>query len=80
MFCVYIIRSKTRPDQTYVGFTDDLRQWLAKHNQGRSPHTSKFIPWRVVFYCGFLSKAKALAFEHYLKSHSGKAFAAKRLL
>jgi hypothetical protein len=35
---------------------------------------------RIAFYCAFQSKAKALAFERYLKSHSGKAFAAKRLL
>jgi hypothetical protein len=34
----------------------------------------------VVWYCGFPEKMKALAFECYLKSHSGKAFAAKRLL
>jgi len=80
MFYVYIIRSKTRPDQTYVGFTEDLRQRLATHNQGGSPRTAKFSPWQIVFYCAFPSKAKALAFERFLKSHSGKAFATKRLL
>jgi len=80
MFYVYIIRSKTWPDRTYVGYTEDLNQRLATHNQGGSPHTAKFVPWQVIFYCAFLAKAKALAFEHYLKSHSGKAFASKRLL
>ena len=80
MFYVYIIRSETHPDQTYVGFTEDLRQRLTTHNQGGSPHTAKFTPWQLEFYCAFRSKAKALAFERYLKSHSGKAFASKRLL
>lgn len=79
MFYVYIIRSKTHPDQTYVGFTEDLRQRLTTHNQGGSPHTAKFIPWQLEFYCAFRLKAKALTFERYLKSHSGKAFASKRL-
>ena len=80
MFYVYIIRSASQPVQTYVGFTEDLRQRLNTHNQGGSQHTAKFGPWRVEFYCAFQSKAKALAFERYLKSHSGKAFASKRLL
>jgi len=71
MFYVYIIRSVNRPDQTYIGFTRDVKQRLLTHNQGRSSHTAKFSPWHVEFYC---------AFERYLKSHSGKAFAGKRLL
>ncbi len=45
-----------------------------------SPHTAKFSPWRIEFYCAFKQEDKALAFERYLKSHSGKAFASKRLL
>jgi putative endonuclease len=80
MFYVYIIRSESHLDQTYVGFTENLKQRFATHNQGGSPHTAKFVPWRLEFYCAFQSKDKALAFEHYLKSHSGKAFASKRLL
>ena len=80
MFYVYIIRSESRSGQTYVGFTTDLKQRLAKHNAGGSPHTAKFAPWRLEFYCAFQREEKALAFERYLKSHSGKAFANKRLL
>ena len=80
MFYVYFIRSTSSPDQTYVGFTHDLKERLATHNSGRSAHTSKFVPWRIEFYCAFRSKERACAFESYLKSHSGKAFTAKRLL
>jgi predicted GIY-YIG superfamily endonuclease len=79
MFYVYIIRSVNQPDQTYIGFTRDLKQRLITHNQDRSPHTAKFSPWRIEFYCAFKQEDKALAFERYLKSHSGKAFASKRL-
>jgi putative endonuclease len=53
MFYVYIIRSETHQDQTYVGFTEDLRQRLATHNQGGSSHTAKFVPWQFEFYCAF---------------------------
>jgi len=80
MFCVYIIRSVNQPDQTYIGFTRDIKQRLLTHNQNRGPHTAKFSPWRIEFYCAFKQEDKALAFERHLKSHSGKAFASKRLL
>ena len=80
MFYVYIIRSRSCPDQTYVGYTRDLRSRITTHNQGGSPHTRKFMPWRLEFYCAFPDETRARAFEVYLKSHSGKAFAKKRLL
>ena len=33
----------------------------------------------MIWYCAFPDKHRALAFEKYLKSHSGRAFAKKRL-
>jgi putative endonuclease len=80
MYYVYILRSRIRNEQTYVGFTTDVQGRLAEHNQGGSPHTSKFKPWDLVWHCAFPDKMKAIALESYLKSHSGKAFANKRLL
>lgn len=79
MHYVYLLRSEAFPDQTYVGYTGDLKNRLKVHNQGSSPHTSKYRPWRLVTYLAFSTKPQALEFEAYLKSHSGKAFAAKRL-
>jgi putative endonuclease len=80
MFYVYILRSVKWPEQTYIGFTHNLKNRLATHNAGRSPHTSKFAPWQLEFYGAFRRPEKAMDFERYLKSHSGKAFASKRLL
>lgn len=78
MWYVYIIRSIEYPDQEYIGATEDLKRRLPEHNTGRSAHTAKFKPWQLVWYCAFPDKYKALAFEKYLKSHSGRAFAKKR--
>ncbi|MCA8907070.1 MAG: GIY-YIG nuclease family protein [Rhodospirillaceae bacterium] len=80
MWYVYIIRSTVRPDQEYVGATSDLRQRLTEHNSGKSSHTAKFVPWELVWYSAFPAKLRALEFERYLKSHSGRAFSRKRLL
>jgi predicted GIY-YIG superfamily endonuclease len=79
MWYVYIIRSATSPEQSYIGTTANLRQRVADHNAGKSTHTAKFVPWKLVWYSAFHCKYKALEFERYLKSHSGKAFARKRL-
>jgi predicted GIY-YIG superfamily endonuclease len=77
---VYIIRSIDFPDQEYIGATENLKQRIPDHNSGKSSHTAKFKPWKLIWYCAFPDKYKALAFEKYLKSHSGRAFAKKRLL
>ena len=79
MYYVYLLRSISNPDQTYIGFTEDLKTRLQSHNHGRSPHTFKYNPWDLITYLAFKEKSTALAFEKYLKSHSGKAFAYKRL-
>jgi predicted GIY-YIG superfamily endonuclease len=54
-------------------------QRLAAHNAGQSPHTSKYKPWRLLSSHYFADPRLAAAFERYLKSGSGRAFAAKRL-
>ncbi len=79
MHYVYLLRTLAAPEQTYIGYTADLKNRLATHNRGGSSHTAKFRPWRLDSYSAFEGKTRALAFEAYLKSHSGKAFAAKRL-
>ena len=60
------------PEQEYIGATADLKRRLPEHNAGKSAHTSKFKPWKLVWYCAFQEKYKALAFEKYLKSRFRK--------
>lgn len=79
-YYVYILRSLKYPDQTYTGFTSNLKKRLTTHNEGGSPHTSKYKPWQIETATSFTDKEKALKFERYLKSHSGRAFASKHLL
>ncbi len=63
----------------YVGITDDLRDRLKRHNAGEVPHTSKYKLWKIKTYIAFSDEKQAIAFEKYLKSASGRAFAKKRL-
>jgi len=77
MHYVYIIRSRSHPKQRYIGITNDIDSRLKKHNSGGSPHTSKHCPWSLETSVGFSDEAKAVAFERYLKTGSGFAFAKK---
>jgi putative endonuclease len=76
---VYLLQSESAIGQRYVGVTSDLTQRLADHNAGKSSHTSKYAPWKLVTYVAFSDEQKAETFERYLKSGSGHAFARKRL-
>jgi predicted GIY-YIG superfamily endonuclease len=76
---VYLIQSIPNPTQRYIGLTNNLKARLRSHNDGQSPHTSKFKPWKLVTYIAFSNERDAVEFEKYLKSGSGRAFAEKRL-
>ena len=76
-FYVYLLVSLSHPDKHYTGWTEDLQGRLKAHNASACPHTAKFRPWRIETAVAFHSRDKAIAFEKYLKSHSGRAFAAK---
>jgi putative endonuclease len=76
---VYILYSTELPDRHYTGITDDLRERMAKHNAGAVAHTAKYRPWQLQTYIAFSDENRAFAFEKYLKSPSGRAFAKKRL-
>jgi len=76
---VYLLQSERFPDRHYTGLTTDLQSRLPKHNAGGNPHTAAHAPWKIQTVIAFADESRATAFERYLKSHSGRAFARKRL-
>ena len=77
---VYILTSVNDPERHYTGITANVEERLAKHNSGAVKHTCKFRPWRLNSYVAFSDEKRAVAFERYLKSGSGRAFAKKTSL
>jgi len=78
-FYVYILQSELNREYFYVGFTEHLRVRLKKHDAGEVPHTLKFRPWKLKTAVAFANQERALQFERYLKTASGRAFPKKRL-
>jgi predicted GIY-YIG superfamily endonuclease len=72
---VYVIRSVSNPDHYYVGLTSDVRQRLEWHNAESGGHTARYRPWAISVIVEFADEVRADAFERYLKSGSGRAFA-----
>jgi len=72
---VYLLRSLSNPKKTYTGSSSDAGGRLQQHNAGECIHTARFRPWQQVLIIEFQDHQKATAFERYLKSGSGHAFA-----
>ena len=66
VYYVYILQSKSVPNQRYISLTRNLKKRLLDHQGGRSPHTAKFAPWLMVAYFTFVAEDTAVAFERLL--------------
>ena len=56
MYYVYLIESLSAQRERYVEMTTDLKQRLRVHNHGRSSHTAKFSPWKLITYVAFIDR------------------------
>ena len=72
---VYGLRSMTDQTRFYTGVTSNVTARIEWHNAGCCHHTAKHRPWELVVAVEFANEDRALAFERYLKSGSGRAFA-----
>ena len=78
-YYVYILESKVKAGKYYIGYTTDLEKRLKKHNEGGDPYTSKYKPWKLKTAIAFSEKERAMKFEKYLKTGSGRAFVKRYL-
>jgi predicted GIY-YIG superfamily endonuclease len=76
---VYVLKNGEVPPRHYTGVTSDVARRVAEHNAGSCIHTAKYRPWRIDVVIEFAGERRAVAFERYLKSGSGVAFANRHL-
>ena len=72
---VYVLRNADLDPKFYVGLSSDVDARLADQNMGRCPHTASRRPWQLHVVLEFTDENRAIRFERYLKSGSGRAFA-----
>lgn len=72
---VYVLKNADTTPRFYIGLTSDVTRRISDHNAGRCPHTAPHRPWERHVVIEFPDEGRALLFERYLKSGSGRAFA-----
>jgi predicted GIY-YIG superfamily endonuclease len=72
---VYVLKNADSRPRFYVGLTSDVGRRLEDHNTGRCAHTARYRPWQLHVVIEFPDEQRAIRFERYLKSGSGREFA-----
>ena len=72
---VYVLTNAESSLRYYTGLTSDVPRRLVEHNAGSCSHTARYRPWSLDVVIEFADERRAIAFERYLKSGSGREFA-----
>ena len=68
LFYVYLIKTiKGFKNKSYVGYTNNIKSRLSKHNSNKGAKSTKGYKWELVFEKSFNNKSKALSYEYKLK-------------
>ncbi len=54
--------------KTYVGYTNNLKNRLNKHNSNKGAKSTKGYKWIIIYKKRFTSKNKAMSYEFKLKN------------
>lgn len=73
IYYVYLIKTiNSRINKTYVGYTNNLRNRLDKHNSNKGARSTKGFKWALIYKKKFISKSKAMSYEYKLKKNRKK--------
>jgi len=68
VYYVYLIHTLDKYlNKSYVGYTNNLKDRLSKHNSNLGAKSTKGYEWELIYKKKFYSKSKALSFEYKLK-------------
>jgi len=56
-------------NKTYVGYTNNVKLRLEKHNSNRGAKSTKGYKWLLIYTKKFKSKNEAMSFEYKLKKN-----------
>ena len=71
MFYVYCLQSLANKE-LYFGYTVNLKERLIEHNKGLNFSTSRYKPWKLIYYEACLGEKDARRREKYLKTNQGR--------
>jgi putative endonuclease len=71
--CTYILYS-AKWDQYYIGCTQNMKQRLEAHNQGKNKSTKGGAPWQLCYQESFDSMQEARQREYALKKKKSRKY------
>ena len=72
-FYVYILHSQ-KDGSYYVGSTNNLKDRVERHNQGRSKYTKTKRPWKLEYFEEFMDRSSAACRENEIKSRKRRGY------
>jgi len=69
---VYVLQSINFPSWIYIGYSENLKQRLKEHNNGKSKSTNHRKPYYLIHYEAYCNSKDAKRRELYLKTTKGK--------
>ena len=72
-FYVYLIKTiNSNTNKSYVGYTNDLKLRLKKHNSNKGAKSTKGYKWKLIYKKRFNMKSEAMSYEYFLKKDRKK--------
>ena len=73
VFYVYLIKTvKGYKKKSYVGYTNNIKSRLDKHNSNKGAKSTRGYKWKIIFKKRFYDKRLAMSFEYKLKKDKKK--------
>jgi len=69
-YFTYMIKSITPgTKKTYVGYTNNIKNRIEKHNTSKGAKSTKGYKWLLIYSKKFKSKNEAMSYEYKLKNN-----------
>jgi len=78
MYYTYILKSIDY-NKFYIGSTENLKNRLNDHNNGKSKFTKPYLPWKVIYYEAHINRTLARKAELFYKTGQGRRQLKKKL-
>ena len=68
-YFVYMLRSISKKNITYVGYTNNIYKRLILHNKGKGAKFTRGRKWKLIYMEKVDTKNKAISREYYIKNN-----------
>ena len=64
-----MLKSKSKKNVTYVGYTNNLKKRIDLHNSNRGAKFTRGRKWKLIYKEKYNSKREAISREYYIKNN-----------